>query len=534
MIYWAMSTKTYRPWAPSQAYLLPPSPRDWLPEDHLAYFILDVVCESLDLSPIEAKMRAKDPRGNKPYAPQMMLALLIYAYCTGVFSSRKIERATYDHVGFRVIAGGLHPDHVCISEFRRVNLAEFEALFVQTVRLCRELGMLKLGMFALDGTKVKADASKHKAMSYAHMIKVEARLEEEIAELLERAELVDQAEDEVYGERGYEDLPAELHRREERLRRIREAKTALERGAREARASELDEQAERHEANAADESRTETDRRRSATLGRKRREKAAELREANANANDDDDDDEQDDGGLPFTDRPAADGDSQPDSESPDGPDGPQMPSHRVRHTADGEPHPSAQANFTDSESQIMEHQGGFIQGYNCQAVCDESGVMVAQGVTNVAPDTHHLPPMMGAAEENLDQKIEEAAADTGYWAPENAAYCEENGIDAYIATSRKPTRKADAESGTDSSGSDPPQRPVDQMRAKTSTPEGAEKYRKRKWIAEPPFGNIKENQGFRQFSLRGLDKVRGEWSLVTAAHNLRKAWIFTRRAAMV
>jgi transposase len=536
VIYSGMTNKTYRSWDPEQPFLLPPAPRDWLPSSHLAYFILEVVTTVLDLQPFEAVIQSKDPRGNRPYSPLMMVALLLYAYCIGVVSSRQIERSTYESVPFMVITGGQHPDHASIARFRRTHIAAFTAVFTQVVHLCRQMGMLKLGRFALDGSKLKANASKHKAMSYEHMVKVEARLEEEIAELLKRAERLDQEEDEVHGEYGYEDLPAELHRREVRLARLREAKVALERGAREARAEELEEQAEQHEAKATDDDRSQTDRRRSATLGRKRRERAAELRAANAEEAPDDANESH---GLPFAEPPENDGDtdvphadSSDESADDDVSSTPAaLPERTVRHTADGEPHPRAQWNFTDTDSSIMAHQGGFIQGFNCQALNDETGVIVAQAVTNVAPDTHHLPALVDQAVDTLGA-LGQLTADTGYWAPVNVSHCEAAGVDAYIATGRKTASDThtptDADGGTPSSGADPPPASAkDQMRAKTSTPDGSAIYRTRKWVAEPPFGNIKSIQCFRQFSLRGLELVRGEWSLVTAAHNLRKAWLF-------
>lgn len=527
-----MSThKSYRSWAPHQPFLLPPSPRDWLPTGHLAYLVLELVTEVLDLSIIEAKVQARDPRGNRPYSPRLMVALLLYGYCTGVFSSRRIEQATYDSVAFRAIAGGAHPDHSTIAQFRRNHIDAFQALFVQVVKLCKEMGMLKLGRFAIDGTKVKADASRHKAMSYEFILKAEARIEDEIAKLLERAEQVDRAEDEEFGERGFQDLPEELQRRRDRLAKLKEAKAALERGAREARADELDEQAERHEAKAEDDTNSETTRKRSATLGRKRRERAAELRGSSAEPTPDESepDEAQDDPEHPPPTQSTTTGNTE--ARQPSTADPALLPTHTVRHTADGVTHPRAQWNFTDPQSQIMEYQGGFIQAYNVQSLNDESGVIVAQAVTNVAPDTHHLPALVTAAIETLDSALEKLTADAGYWAPENAAACERLGVDAYISTSREqPTgsNTASSDQGDSATGVDPPVplTPREQMRAKVNTEEGNEIYRTRKWVGEPPFGNIKEIQGFRQFSLRGLELVRGEWSLVAAAHNIRKIWL--------
>ena len=207
--------------------LLPPSLLDWLPEGHLAHFILDVV-EQLDLSKIYASYKG-DGRGQPPYEPGMMTALLFYAYCTGVPSSRQIEKRTHEDVAFRVIAANRHPDHDSICEFRKRHLKALAGLFVQILRLCQEAGLVKLGHVALDGTKIKANASKHKAMSYGKMKKKKEELEKEIDELLKNAEAVDREEDKKYGKgkKGW-DLPDELKRRETRLEKIKAAMSALE------------------------------------------------------------------------------------------------------------------------------------------------------------------------------------------------------------------------------------------------------------------------------------------------------------------
>ena len=221
--------ETFRPWLPGQTHLMPPSPIEWLPSDHLVFFLLDLPDE-LDFSAIMAPALAKDPRGEKGFDPRMMTLLLLYAYCTGIASSRKIERACYEDLAFRVLTGNQQPDHSRISEFRRRNLDALSALFVQILRLCQKAGMVSLGLVALDGTKVKANASKHKAMSHERMLKAEAQLEKEIQELLSEAEIVDAQEDGKYGKgkRG-SDLPEELQRREDRLEKIRQARTEQKR-----------------------------------------------------------------------------------------------------------------------------------------------------------------------------------------------------------------------------------------------------------------------------------------------------------------
>jgi len=440
-----MSIKQYRPWAPDQPYLLPPSPREWLPPDHLAFFILDVVSK-LDLSAIEAPIHAKDPRGVRPYPPQLMVALLLYSYCTGTFSSRKIERNTYEDLGTRVIGGEEHPDHSTFAGFRKTHLEALGSLFAQVVQLAATVGLVKLGRVAIDGTRVQANASKHKAMSYDRMTKKKEQLQAQIAELLDRAKAVDEEEDAIYGEDGYRDLPKELERRESRLAAIEEAMRQLEAGARAARAAELDAQAANHEAKAADESRSATDRKRSGTLARKRRDKANSLRDE---GNDDDPPPSApaDETPLPL-DAVETTEDTPADEPAPDA-----FPERSVRHTADGRPHDRAQYNFTDPDSQILEDKGGFVQGYNCQVATNEEHIVVGLGVTNVAPDTHHLRGVLENVHDTCGEFPDKALADGGYWAEENAAYCEDNGVDVYISMGRE-GKSARQESA---SGKDPP-----------------------------------------------------------------------------
>ena len=273
--------KEYRPWAPRQSFLLPPSPLDWLPEGHLAYFILELV-EQLDLGEIERAIQSKDARGTRPYSPGMMTALLLYAYSVGLYSSRKIERATHEDVGFRVLAGGEQPYFTTINEFRKTHEGALSSLFVQVLRLCQKAGLVKLGHVAMDGTKVQANASKHKAMSYARMEEAEARLEAQVRELLARAEAVDEEEDARFGEdQREEDLPEELRRREDRLRRIREAKAELEAEAKASRAAALRDQAREARKRAQTEQRQKV-RRANRTRAQRCEEQAAEVEQGEA------------------------------------------------------------------------------------------------------------------------------------------------------------------------------------------------------------------------------------------------------------
>lgn len=485
-----MTKKQYRPWNPDQAYLIAPTPRDWLPEGHLAYFILEVVAE-LDLTEIEKAIQAKDPRGQQPYHPQMMVALLLYSYCTGTFSSRRIALATYEDVATRFISGDQHPFFTRIAAFRRDHLAALGQLFVQAVKLCARAGLVKLGHVSLDGTKIKANASKHQAMSYDRMKKEEQRLTDEIAALLARAESADAAEDARFGpDSDGNDIPAELRHRESRLARIREAKAALEAEARSARASDLREQAASNERIAAEHPGTRQGR--TASTNAKKRKKAADELEPPR------------------------------DDEPPEDPGAPTLPLHRPPTTPAGAPKGKAQRNFTDPDSRIMvDGTGTFVQGYNAQAAVEEgSQVIVAAAVSNQSPDTEYLPAVIAAVEAVAGALPKVLTADAGYFSAANAAWCEEHDIDAYLSVNRQRHGPAPPPSET------PPPAdasPKEKMAAKLNTTAGREMYRKRKTIPEPVFGQIKEARGFRRFLLRGLAKIRSEWALVCATHNLLK-----------
>jgi transposase len=477
---------TYRPWSPEQAYLLPPSPREWLPEGHLAYFLLDVVKE-LDLGAIETVVQARDPRGEKSYAPQMMVTLLLYAYCTGVFSSRRMERATYEDVAFRVIVAGAQPHFTSINQFRLVHRVALAGLFVQVLQLCRQAGLVKLGHVAIDGSKVKANASKHKAMSYDRMKKAEAQLREKVESLLARAEAIDAEEDTQYGV-GQEppDLPAELKRHEGRRARIREAMAALEREAAQARAEELRERAAEQRQKSVDPDVDATEQRRAATRAAKS-EQAAETLDGN-------------------------------DDDEPPAPGASDLPHHRVPTDASGKPTPKAQRNFTDPESRIMVRDGAFVQAYNVQLAVDEANqIIVAEVVTNQAPDAEHFEPVLRRAIDACGAVPERVTGDAGYFSEDNVLTAESLGADPYISVDR--VRRND--DGTIRQL--PPTPARERMRSKLAEPQGRAIYARRKATVEPVFGQIFAARGFRQFLVRGLTKVRQEWSLLCLTHNLLK-----------
>ena len=480
-------SKVFRPYEPTQPFLLPPSPLEWLPEGHLAQFVLDTVAE-LDLSPIFAHYE-RELRGKPPHHPRMMVSLLVYAYCVGVASSRKIEKKTHEDVAFRVIAGNTQPDHVQISEFRRIHLKTLSGLFVQVLLLCQKMKMVKLGHVSLDGTKMKANASKHKAMSYDRMNKDEARLQAEVAALMKAAEEADAAEDAEHGkDRTGDELPEELRRRTDRLAKIRQAKAAL--------VAEANAQAEERAAQAKLEAQAE------AALVEMNNVRAAHAK--------DETDDEP----------PAPPSVSTPEA----------MPRHQVPTEKDGTPTDKAQRNFTDAESRIMKTNAGFEQGYNAQAVVDEEHqIIVALGVSNQSPDAEHFIPMLDRVVENLGAPPKRASADTGYFSEANIQRGASRGIDLYIATGRTKHGAATDEVLPDADLL----RTRSQMKIKLATDEGKKTYARRKVIVEPVFGQIK-NRGFRQFLLRGLEKVSGEWSLIALSHNLLKLFAFqTRQAAL-
>lgn len=472
---------------------MPPSPLEWLPEGHLAYFVLELV-ETIDLSEINAAIQEKDARGERPYPPAMLVALLLYGYAVGVFSSRRVARATHEDVAFRVLAGGAHPHFTTINEFRSTYRSEYAKLFKHVLRLCRAAGMVSLGHIAIDGTKVNANASKHKAMSYERMQEEERRLGAEIEELLKKAEAIDRDEDRRYGVgKAAEDLPSELQFRETRLKRVKEAKAALEKEAAETRAQTLRENADGQRKIAEDRSVDPIERKRAATRAAKADKQADELSK-------DDSDDEPKDGGSAG---------------------GTGLPKHRVPVETDGRPKLKAQRNFTDPDSRIMMRNTEVTQAYNAQiAVDSEAQVIVAECVSNQAPDAQYFEPMLQLVVDNCDGEAPVVVtADNGYLSKAAIDAARRHGVNPHISCGHgeKATTRVIQEPAT------PAQKARAAMARKLAAPTGKAIYARRKTVAEPPFGQIKEARHFRRFSMRGVEKVRSEWTLVCLTHNLLK-----------
>lgn len=436
----------------STPFFLPPSVQEWLPKNHLARFVVEVV-ERLDLTPLE---RAYSGRGSKAYHPGMLLAMLIYGYATGVFSSRKLEAASYDSIAFRYICANTHPDHDTIATFRRRFLGELKSYFTQVLEVAGEMKMVSLGTVSLDGSKVQANASKHKALSWAYSQKLKARLEAEVAALIERAERTDQEE-----EAASVDLPQELARRENLIEAIGQAQEKLK-----ARAKQQYEQEQKaHEAK---------------MEARQKKEKAT----------------------------------------------GKKTPGRAPKPPEEG-PRDRDQINLTDEESRIMPTSGGsFEQAYNAQAAVDTNSLLVVgQSVTQDCNDKQQITPALEALA-TLPESLgttKHLLADTGYMSEPNVEAVSKAGIEPLLATQREAHHRSVEDQLQEPAPPDEEASALTKMKYRLRTADGRALYGQRKSTVEPVFGQIKRVMGFRQFSLRGLEKVAGEWTLVAIAYNMRR-----------
>ncbi|MFM7418545.1 MAG: IS1182 family transposase [Alphaproteobacteria bacterium] len=442
-------SKTFRAWDVDQGWLLPASLHQFVPPGHLAHFVRDTVREALDLSAITGVYTSE--QGPPPYHPGMLVALLLYGYSRGIYSSRQLARACEERLDMMAVTGLNKPDFRTISTFRRRHLVALRGLFVQVLRLCQKAGLVKLGHVAVDGTKLRANASRHKAMSYKRMAEQERSLEAEVKAWLDQAQAADAAEDAQHGadHRG-DETPAWMADKQRRLERIRAAKAQLE-------------------------------------------------AEARAGA----------------------------DSGDADGPgpsSGMQERGARKSLPADEEqsatPPDRAQRNFTDGDSRIMPSGGGFIAGYNGQIAVDAAHqIIIAEQLSTNPADFAALIPLVDQAHANLGRKLGEVSGDTGFATEANLAAMAERGIRAYLTPGRIRHGETDPTAGRVLK-----RKPLMQAMADKIRRAGRRsRYRLRKQTAEPVFGQIKQPRGFRQFLLRGLNQVRGEWAMICTAHNILK-----------
>jgi transposase len=440
-------SKDFRPWKIDEVQLLPPSVQDYVPKDHLSRLIVALVREQLDLSAIVGSYRSG--LGQPPFDPRLMTALLLHGYASGIYSSRRIARASVERADFMMIVAGDAPDFRTISAFRKRHLQALAGLFVQVLKLAEKAGLVKLGHVALDGTKIKANASKHKAMSYERMKKREAELKAEVDRWLKAAEAADAEEDRLFGEARGDEMPEWVSDKEKRLEKIRAAKAELEAEAKAAAEEEA------------------------------RRQAAAQAQRQKEGRN-------------------KAGGAAKPPKAEPDG---------------------KAQRNFTDPESRIQKTKDGYIQGYNAQAAVDGTAqIVVAHGLTQSPSDQDQLVPLIKAIRSNLGRTPGEVSADAGYCSQANILALARRRIEGYIATGRQ---KHGTKAAVATRKSSTPL--VERMSRKLKRAGWRSRYRLRKQIVEPVFGQIKQARGFRQFLLRGIENVKAEWALICTAHNLTK-----------
>lgn len=455
-----------------QPFLLPPSLQDWLPESHLARFVAEVSNE-LDLSAIYAEYERSDGRGLSAYHPLLLTRLLLYGYSVGITSSRALEKATYDHVAFRYLAADQHPDHDTIASFRQRHLEVLASLFLQALRLCHKAGLVKLGNVALDGTKILANASTHRSVTYQQLKEREEHWKAVITRLLTEAEETDRREDRQFGPRQNGDpLPEELAHAQSRLKRIQQAKAELEKEAQQRLVAVTSRQTERKP-------------------GRPRKDAIGTLAAADP---------------------------QQRDKEK--------KRRQRARREVAA---PTRQYNFVDPDSRVMRDNARkcFVQAYNAQIAVDaHRQVIVAAEITQQVIDREQLLPMVESIRSSALALPQTILADAGYWDSASLRDLSRQGVQVLIS----PDSQVQP-SGIPLSATVPKNEEATRMRELLLTPAGRAVYRLRQATVEPVFGYIKEARGLRRFRFRGLTRVAWEWKLICATHNLLK--LFRHRTAL-
>lgn len=453
--------RQFKAYNPNQKFLLPPDLRDWLPLGHLALFISDLVDNQLDLAEVFASYEHATDRGQPPYHPSMMMKLLLYGYAVGIRSSRRIERATQEDIAFRVLSANQTPDHDSIAAFRKRHLGSIESLFSQVLLLCQEAGMVKLGNVAVDGTKMKANASRLKTKEYGKLEKRIDELRKRVRQILEEAERVDKEEDRIFGKgkRG-DELPAELRTTEGRLKKLKEAKEALERQARE----EAEEKNKEFE------------------------EKKAERRRY-----------------------------EEKHGKKPQGGSLPQEPVAPEKAV----PKPDARYNLTDPDSRVMKTAHGFKQAYNAQIAVDTgSQVILSALITQEGNDKHQLIPVLKELRKETGTMPEAVCADAGYFSQEQILDELLSTTTVYIPPGEH--RNGGKHAQLTRNGVESVAWRMEQI---METDDAKDKYSQRQGSVEPVFGRTKAARGIDTFLLRGLEKVTAEWKLVCLTHNLLKLW---------
>jgi transposase len=457
-------SKRFRFCSHDQPFLLPPSLQDWLAEDHLARFVADVMNE-LDLSSIYAKYERSDGRGLAAYHPLLMARLLLYGYCIGITSSRKIEQATYDNVAFRYLSADQHPDHDTLAAFRQEHVEGLAELFVQTLRLCQKAGLVKLGNVSIDGTKMKANASTRRSVRYERISEREQHWRAEVARLLSQAQQTDRQEERSLGlDQAANQLPNELANAQKRFERLQQAKAELEQEAQAQLKAALDNFPPGKRG-----PRSKAEQTNQPPKDRRQREKEKKQR-------------------------------------------------LRARKNAAA---PSRQYNFVDPDSRVMKDSGekGFVQAYNAQlAVDSEAQIIVAAELTQQPIDRQQLLPMVKSLRRTAQGMPTTITADAGYWDTTSLLDPAVSGIEMLVAPDSKPQPP-----GSPLPPSAPRSQEAFRMREILATQEGKARYALRQTTVEPVFGQIKEARAIRRFRLPGLLNVTSEWKLICATHNLLK-----------